>query len=82
MIYNAFDVDSRVDIAIKHFADQVNAIFAHYIRNAELAVHNLVNAVEWILFVDDGIEENTKCPYILFLTTIRFASKDFGSSII
>jgi hypothetical protein len=45
-------------------------------------VHDLVNAVEWVLLVDDGVEENAEGPNVLLLSTVRLAGKDFGSGVI
>jgi hypothetical protein len=37
----------------------MDAILAHDIGDSEVAIHDLVDAVEWVLFVDDGIEQDT-----------------------
>jgi hypothetical protein len=33
-------------------------------------VHNLVDRVEGVFFVDDGVEKNAKSPDVLFFTTV------------
>lgn len=71
-----------VNIPVEHCSYQINALFTHDIRNPKIAVHNLVNAVEWILFVDDGVKKDAECPDILLLTTIGFSGKDFGCCVI
>lgn len=45
-------------------------------------IENLVDVVEWILLVDNSVEENSKSPDVLFLTPVRLALEDFGSSVI
>lgn len=36
-------------------------------------VKDFVDVVERVLFVDDRIKENPKCPDILLLASVRFA---------
>jgi len=55
MLEYAFDVNPAIHISIEHCADQINAVFAHYVWYTEVSVHNLVDAVERIFFVNDGI---------------------------
>jgi hypothetical protein len=45
-------------------------------------VENFVNVVEWILLVNDGIEEDSEGPDILLFASVCFALKDFWCSII
>lgn len=45
-------------------------------------VEDLVDIVERIFFVDDGVEEDTQSPDILFLATVGFTLEDFGGGII
>jgi hypothetical protein len=45
-------------------------------------IHDFVNAVKGVLFVDDGVEQDTECPDILFFTPIGFTGKNLGSSIV
>ena len=44
------------DIAIEHLADEVDARLAHDVRHAQVAVHDLVDAVEGVFLVDDGVQ--------------------------
>ena len=53
------DVVSLRHISVKHLADKVDALFADRVRYPEVSVHNLVDAIEGVLLVDYGIEENT-----------------------
>ena len=45
-------------------------------------VHNLVNAVKGVLFVNDGIEEDTKSPDVLLFAAVGLAGENFGGSVI
>lgn len=50
---------SIVNVAIEHRADEVNAIFRERQEgNAERVVKDLIDVVERVLFVDNGIKEN------------------------
>ncbi len=46
-----------LDIAIEHQPDQINAILAHDEWNTQPMIHNLIDTVERILLVDDGIQQ-------------------------
>lgn len=64
--------ESVVNVAIEHRADEVNAIFRERKEgNAEGLVKDLINVVKRVLFVDNGIKENTESPDVLFLASIR-----------
>jgi hypothetical protein len=76
------DVVALSNIAVQHAADEVNALFAQNIGDAQIAVHDLVDAVERILLVDNSVKENTECPYVLLCTPIRLASENFRSGVI
>lgn len=45
-------------------------------------VHDLVDAIEGVLFVDESIEEDAEGPDVLFLAAVRFPLEDFGSGIV
>jgi hypothetical protein len=36
-------------------------------------IHNLVDRVEWVFFVDDGVKEDAEGPDILFFAAVGFA---------
>jgi hypothetical protein len=74
MLEDLLNCDSRVDVSVEHRTDQVNAIIAHHIRNAEIPIHDFIDAVERVLFVDDSVEENSESPNILLFASIRFSS--------
>lgn len=65
--------DALVDISIEHQPHQVDAGITHNIRYSEIMVHDLVDRVEGIFFVNYGIEKNTKCPDILLFASVGLA---------
>lgn len=82
MLQHLVDVEAARDVAVQHAADQVDALFTHGKGDTQVAIHDLVDAVEGVLLVDDGVQKNAKCPDVLLCTTIWLASKNFRSSII
>lgn len=45
-------------------------------------VEDLVDAVEGVFFVDEGIEQDSESPYILLFAAVGFALEDFGGCVI
>ena len=45
-------------------------------------VHDLVDAIEGVLLVDDGVEEDSESPDVLFFATVGFTGEDFGGSVV
>ena len=82
MLLHLTDRQSPLDIPIQHLANQLDAPLAHHPGNPELMVKDLVNIVEGVFFVDEGVEENTESPNILFLATIGFTLEDFWGGVI
>lgn len=83
VFHNFCDRQSIVDIAVKHFPDQVDAIFGKGKEgHTQRMVENLIDVVERVLFVDDGVKQNSKRPHILFLAAVGFALKNFGCSVV
>jgi hypothetical protein len=82
VLQNLRDSDPPLHIAIKHQPDEIYALFAHDIRNAQIVIHNLVDAIEGILLVDNGIEQDTEGPDVLFLAAVGLSSQDFRSCVI
>lgn len=74
MFHHGLDRNPTVNIAIQHCANEVNAVFTHEIWNPEIAIHNFIDTVEWILLIDDGIEKDTEGPNILLFATVGFPS--------
>lgn len=55
VIQHLFYCISLADISVQHIADQVDAVLAEYKRDAKVSIHDLINAVEGVLFVDNGV---------------------------
>jgi hypothetical protein len=55
MLQDLTDRDPLFDIAIEHHAYQINALLTHDPGDAQIVVHNLVDTIERILLVDDGV---------------------------
>lgn len=70
------------DIAIEHLPDQIDTLLANDVGDAQVAVHNLVDAVEGVLLVDYGVEEDAESPDVLFLAAVGLAGENFGGGVI
>jgi hypothetical protein len=82
MLKHGLDANAPLNIPIEHFADKVNALLTHNIRYSKVMVHDLVDGVERVLFVDDGVEQNSKGPDVLFFAAVGEAAEDFRGSVI
>lgn len=82
MLLNLADCQPPVNIAVQHRFNKINIIFAQNPGYAQFMVEDLIDAIEWVLFIDEGVEQDTECPYVLFLSTVGFALEDFGRCII
>jgi hypothetical protein len=83
MLHNFCDRQAVVNIAIKHLFDQINAVLRERQKwYSERMVQDLIDVVEWVFFVDDGVEKNTECPNILLLASVRLALQYFRGSIV
>jgi hypothetical protein len=82
MLQHLADRDPFLDIAIEHQPDQIDALLAHNPWHAQIVVHDLVNAIERVFLVDDGVQQDTERPNILLFATIRPACEDFGCSVV
>jgi hypothetical protein len=65
--------NSLINIAVQHQSHQIDACIAHDIWNSEIVIHDLVDGVEGVFFVDDCVEEYAKSPDILFLASVGLA---------
>jgi hypothetical protein len=45
-------------------------------------VHDLVDGVEWVFLVDDGVDQDAESPDVLLLPTIRVAREDLRRSVV
>ena len=82
MRQHLLDIQPLLHVPIQHVAYQINALVAQRIRHAQVAVHDLVDAVERVLLVDDGVQQNPKRPDVLLLAAVGLARKDFGGGVI
>jgi hypothetical protein len=82
MLQHGLDPNPPLDVAIQHFANQINAVLAENVRHPKVVVHDLVDAIEGILLVDDGVEEDAQSPDVLFFAAIGEAAEDFGGGVI
>ena len=55
VVKNSLDANTPLDVPVQHLADEVNAVFAHDIRYAQVVVHDLVDAVEWVLLIHNCV---------------------------
>lgn len=74
--------ESLIDIAVQHRLDQINIPIGHDPRDPQLVVKDLIDAVKGVFLIDEGVEQYTQGPDILFLTAVGFALEDFRSCII
>ncbi len=82
MLYHLLDRDSSINVPIKHPAYQIYAVFAHDVWNAKVAVHYLVDAVEWVLFINNCVEKYAESPNVLLLAAIWLPGEDFWCGVI
>jgi hypothetical protein len=77
------DRKSVVNVTIEHRADEVNAVFREGKEwDSEGVVKDLIDIVERVLLVYDGVEENAQSPDILLLASVRSSLEDFGRGIV
>lgn len=82
MLNHLRNIKALCNIAIQHVANEVDALVAKRKGYSEIAIHNLINAVEGVLFIDDGVEKNSQGPYVLFPSAIWLAGQDLWSGVI
>jgi hypothetical protein len=70
MLQDLSNSNPLINIPIQHQSHKINASIAHNIRYSEIMIHNLVDRIERVFFVDDGVEEDTEGPYILFFASV------------
>lgn len=82
MLQHLTDCNSLLNIAVQHQSDQIDALLAHDPRNAQIVVHDLIYGVERVLFVDDGVQQDTESPHILLFATVRATGKNLWRGIV
>lgn len=73
MSQDLIDIIPVGDVAVEHVADQVDALITDGVRHSQSPVHDLVDAVEGVLLVDDGVQQDAESPNVLFPATVRLA---------
>lgn len=58
VVQHLVDVVALFNVAVKHVPDEVNALFANRVWHTQIAVHNLVNAVEGVFLVNNRVEKD------------------------
>lgn len=82
MFHNLTDRQSLIHIPVQHRLDQFNARITHDPRDPQFMIHDLVNAVEGVFLVDEGVEQDAEGPDVLFFAAVGFALEDFGGGVI
>lgn len=82
MRQDLLDCQPLRDIAIEHLPYQVDTLVADDVRDAQVAIHDLVDTVEGVLLVDDGVEEDAEGPDVLFLAAVGLAGEDLRGGVI
>lgn len=82
MLHNLRDRVSLVDVPIEHGFDQIDGCVTHNPRDAELVVHDFVDAVKRVFFVDESVQQNTERPHILFSAPVGFTLQHLGRCIV
>ena len=52
MLFHLCDGQSSLNVPIEHGFDEVNVVLTHDPWDSQLVIQDLVDAVEWIFFVD------------------------------
>ena len=72
-----------IDITIEHFPNQIDAFLRERQEgNAQRVVQDLVDVVEWVLFVHNGVEEDPQSPDVLFFAAVGLTLEDFRGRIV
>ena len=82
MAHHIRDPDPALHVPVEHQADQVDTLLAHDKGHAQVLVHDLIDAVEGVFLVDDGVEEDAERPDVLFAAVVGLAGEDFGSGVV
>jgi hypothetical protein len=82
MVQDLVDVVPVLDVPVEHAADEVDALVADGERHPQISIHDLVDAVEWVLLVDDGVEQDAQSPDILLFAAVWLACQDLRGRIV
>lgn len=70
------------DVPLEHAPHEVDALLGHDEGHAQVAVHDLVDAVEGVFLVDDGVEEDAQRPDVLLLAVVGLSGEDLGGGVV
>ena len=45
-------------------------------------IEDLVDVVEWVFLVDDGVQQDAEGPDVLLCAAVGFSLEDFGGGVI
>ena len=82
MLENLADRDPLLHVAVQHEPHEIDALLAHDPGDTEVVVHDLVDGVEGVFLVDDGVDQDAESPDVLLLPTIRVAREDLRRSVV
>ena len=83
MFHNVDNRNASLKVSIQHLANQIYALLRKWeIGDTKRVVEYLIDIVEWILLVDDGVQKNAECPNVLFFASIWSSLKNLGCSVI
>jgi hypothetical protein len=82
VLENLADRDPLLHVAVQHESHEINALLAHDPGNTEVVVHDLIDGVEWVFLVDDGVDQDAESPDVLLLATIRVTRKDLRRGVV
>jgi hypothetical protein len=73
VVQHLLDGVSLGNVPVEHSPDEIDAFVADCVRHAQVTVHYLIDAVEWVLLVHDGVQEDAQRPNILLLASVWLA---------
>ena len=73
---------SLIDFTVQHRLDKINRALAHDPGDAKLMIDDLVDAVERVFFVDEGVEQDPQRPDVLLFAAVWDTTQNFGCGII
>ena len=82
MIQYLLDSSSRAHVSLQHLLNEIDARLTHYVWDPQIAIHDLVDTIEWVFLVDDGIKEDAESPHILLFAVVWLAGQDFRCCVI
>lgn len=72
----------RLAVAVQHAAYEIDAVVAHDEGDPQVAVHDLVDAVERVLLVYNRVQQDAQGPDVLLFAAVWFPGQDFWCSVI